>query len=1023
MADNTVNLQIVSVYDPAGGAAAEGGLGRVITLGQSIGPATAAGAQQAEGALRGESAAAGQAGKTLGDAGNAGKKAGADTAAGAREGEGALHRAAAAAADFVAALKTGVSIDLGHRLVEGLLEVPALLREGITAGVEFDRQMESLGIGLASSLRQSLPEDFGNFNAGLRGAGDLLDFVRQKALDLNLSTIDLGHNLQINMLALAEGGIKDLNAQVETTGLLMQAAASKGVTGFQAVRDIVDILQGRAERVILSKELGITNEDIKQAREAGQLAEYLAGKLGAYREAATAAGQSFDGLKQRLDNLLQSVEGQVAAPVFDALKEGLRELDALLERPEVVDGLRSIGFEVSHLVGLGSGLLNFCVSNAGALTLLAEGTAAWGAAVAAVKIKDLVVGLGAKVLGLEASTVATARETAVVAEASAATAADTRAKQANAAASREQAGAAAGQRAGQTPSAAAGAAAGLATTLNVGLAAGVALAAVIEVLTAKIEAATAKSAAVGKAFDDGRQSLLAQIRAADTAQKQAEARLNTERQIVTLAERLATLRPGEERDRTGQQLALAQAELASFDRLAGSAAKVTEQERQAAEADALRDKLQGSIAAKQREIAATEEQLGVLRGINAPATQLKVRQDQLALQQQDLSALRSAVPAQEAIAKSAHDLADARRNDLGALKEAGALLDQNNADNQTAAAQARLYADALDEVVRKIQEATGLDAETIRNLRSGNDLRAAAVGLTEKQRDALKGYVANLVEARNAADKADETAEKAAKKEGDAYDKNLGIIAATNAKLADQKVRLDDLKAGDRPNKSQEILDLERQITAELAKQTEAQAALKKIESDRARAKEQAHPTATTNRDTAQRALDADPLDPSRDYSDAELQARADRRAADRAERDRQQRIIDGQLGPDELDTSGDTGPLSDANYEETARSRVPAAAALAKATDGVASAINDTLAPANAQLTAAAAALPGQLQPITAGLGTLFSTQGEHFDALVGLLDTQAAVSESQAGMLGNLLRRFSALETRVANIADDYS
>ena len=481
-------------------------------------------------------------------------------------------------------------------------------------------------------------------------------------------------------------------------------------------------------------------------------------------------------------------------------------------------------------------------------------------------------------------------------------------------------------------------------------------------------------------------------------------------------------------------LGQAQALLADFNEQAGSAVKVADAQQGALEAEKQRAAVGAELAKALDQQELAQRRLAAFRQFdpNKQEGAGKPLETAVANAGALVASLQAAIGPADALAAKAREAAAAHRDDAAALKEAGALLDQNNADNQTAAAQAKLYADALAEVVRKIAEATGLTAEQVSGIRTSNQLLEVSRGLNEERRDALKGYVANLVDARNASDKADAANEKAVKQQADAYDKNLKIIGDTNAKLSDQKVKLDDLKNSNRPNKSQEILDLERLITAELEKQKEAVKANEKIRADQAKAREQAHPEATARRDAIKADLDSDKLDPSRNYTDAELAARAARRAPLVKELQEQQNIIDGldapkpktafdrespdfrhlTLGgqdsdynvrprPGELfpsakpyepdDTSGDTGPLSDANYEDTARSRVPAAEGLAKAADGVATAINDKLGPANEKFTAAAAALPGQLAPITTGLARLLATQGEHFDTLTGLVETTA--------------------------------
>ncbi len=267
--------------------------------------------------------------------GDAGDEAGKRTKESLSEADQFVHTLTEHASSLGGAFKAGLGIGAAEGVLSALEGVREKLAECLTEGIEVNKEFETLGIGLASSLRQADPAQFSDFNKALEASGTLIDSIKQKALSLNLDAAELGHNVQVNMLSLVEGGITDLNAQVETTGLLMQAAAAKGITGFQAVRDVIDILNGRAQRVILSRELGITNEDIAQAKKAGDLAGYLADKLSAYREAAAATRDTLAGLQQQESTLGKNLEGQLSAGLFADAKANAQGMVQALNSPEV----------------------------------------------------------------------------------------------------------------------------------------------------------------------------------------------------------------------------------------------------------------------------------------------------------------------------------------------------------------------------------------------------------------------------------------------------------------------------------------------------------------------------------------------------------------------------------------------------------------------------------------------------------------------------------------------------------------
>ncbi len=211
-----VNIPVTSSLDPAGFDATTAGLQKVQAEIERL--KTAGVAASAPIAPPVSVPGAPAAVSTLKQVEEAGTRAAKNT-------ETAFNEANHSADEFIKALRLGTQIEVGRQLVEGLEDVISRFREAIAQGVEYDKEMETLGIGLAAALKQSEPEKYDSFNDALKTSGELLDVVKAKALELNVSTTGLAHTLQVSMLALSEGGIKDLNAQVETTGLLMQAAA------------------------------------------------------------------------------------------------------------------------------------------------------------------------------------------------------------------------------------------------------------------------------------------------------------------------------------------------------------------------------------------------------------------------------------------------------------------------------------------------------------------------------------------------------------------------------------------------------------------------------------------------------------------------------------------------------------------------------------------------------------------------------------------------------------------------------
>ncbi len=794
------------------------------------------------------------------------------SAPGAEAVSGKLHELTGEADEFIKVLKAGATLEVGAKLAEGILEVGGALKEAVQEGIRYNQELETLGIGLAAALKQSEPEKYDSFNDALKTSGELLDVVKAKALELNVSTTGLAHTLQVTMLALSEGGIKDLNAQVETTGLLMQAAAAKGVQGFQAVRDIIDILNGQATRVPLAKELGLTNEDIAQAKQTGTLAEYITGKLGAYRDAAVAVGDSLAGLEQRFENLTDALKGEVTAPVFDALKDGLRELDDSLSKPDVADGLRAIGFEVAGLVHTGADLLNFAVQNAGALSVLAQGTAAWGAAVAAVKIKDLVLGLAAKVLRTREDATATAEDTV-------ATEANTRAKLANA-----EAAAAQGKAGG---AGAAGAGLGLAGALNVGLLAGTALAAVITEVAANIDAATARENAFGAAVEKANKSLIEQVRNAKTPADQDAARLAAQQHLVDAALALSHA-TGETREGLEAQYRTALLLLENFGQQVGTAQKVTEAQKLATAETQKQVQVNTELARVQGQVADAQAKMA---NITNPGARGRAQEglDNLIRQRDELE---KASLLQTALVGAAIGRAVAEGQVSQALKASSAELDKQSEQDRSKVDQARDYAAALDEVTRRITQDTGLRKDEVEAIHSANDAEQAGLRIGKEKADVLAGYIPSLIDARNALDKANDAATKEQSKLVDKIDAEKDGLGQINQRLEDQRAKLADIatKRKDVENGTVSVRDKQERLTQLAQQEKDARENINRLldtqkqktadlaadEAKRKAANEAAHPEETKRIAQNQAYLDATKLTPDHpEHSPEEIADRA----------------------------------------------------------------------------------------------------------------------------------------------------
>jgi hypothetical protein len=326
-----------------------------------------------------------------------------------------LTESEAHAREFYNTLKLGVGIDLGGKIVESIREIPDLLREATARGLEYNRTMQDSTIAIAGALR-SVDSSLSFANAKEKGA-ETIEALRQKALALGIDFHSLIETFSVNVPTMWHAGIRDTQKMIDLITLLNQTARAKGIDGFQAQRDIIDILNGMGQRTLLGKELeanGVTNEAIARAKEQGNLYELLSHALAAYAEAGAAASNTQSAALTRLKTEWDSLLGVITKPLFDSLTEGINNLSAALDSPEGKQGLKDLGLEIRDVATGAMGLAEWAVKNSSALTRWAEAGGVLAIALAALKITEMVAGMGSLALRIATNTTLWATDTVAV---------------------------------------------------------------------------------------------------------------------------------------------------------------------------------------------------------------------------------------------------------------------------------------------------------------------------------------------------------------------------------------------------------------------------------------------------------------------------------------------------------------------------------------------------------------------------------------------------------------------------------
>lgn len=331
--------------------------------------------------------------------------------------------------ELFAALKAGVAIDLGGRLVSGLAQATAAFERLIARGVAFNSTLETAELGIAAVLRQfDKKGKFKSFDDAMRASAAAIELLKQKAKESSATFQELVSAYQGTVGAMAAANIP-LEKQVDLIVRMSQALAGLGIHSSQILQETRALITGNINAdAAAAKILGITAADITAAKAQGQLYEFLAGKVSAFAEAGERGAQTMQTALSKLEDNIDAVAAELTKPIFEAITQGTLDLSKALSDPKVVESLTAVGVQIAKLVEAGYDLTEWAVQNADVLVTLAKLATLFGSAVAAIHLTRLVADIGKKTVALVASKTALDAETVALGRNTAAQAANATAR-------------------------------------------------------------------------------------------------------------------------------------------------------------------------------------------------------------------------------------------------------------------------------------------------------------------------------------------------------------------------------------------------------------------------------------------------------------------------------------------------------------------------------------------------------------------------------------------------------------------
>jgi hypothetical protein len=329
---------------------------------------------------------------------------------------GALGRMEGQSDALFGALKAGIAIDIGGRLVGSIGQIPAVFDRAIERGVQFNAVLETSALGIAAVMKQfDTAGRFKTFDDAMAASATAIDLLKQKAKESPATFQSLVQAYQALSGPLTAANIP-MEKQVELIVNMSQALSGLGISSQQLLQETRALVTGNINAdAAAAKILGVTAADITGAKQRGELYEFLSGKISAFAEAGKRGASTYQTAVSNLDDAIDDVLAKVTKPIFEALTKGTLDLSAALNDPEIVQSLSDIGEGIASLVKSGYELTTWAIENRDALLLLAKAAGALGVAYAAVNITNLLVGLGLKVAAVIRSTAAIEAETAALA--------------------------------------------------------------------------------------------------------------------------------------------------------------------------------------------------------------------------------------------------------------------------------------------------------------------------------------------------------------------------------------------------------------------------------------------------------------------------------------------------------------------------------------------------------------------------------------------------------------------------------
>lgn len=232
----------------------------------------------------------------------------------------------------------GIALSIGHRAV-GMLTGAARAAMGamtglVQQGVAFNTTLENSEISIGALLRATAPDKMKSLPDALKEAGDAMKALRHEARYTAATFEQLLFGFQGILGAAMEAGFATGDA-VKLAATISRAVniAMPGAAPYQLLQEGRALLTGNLQGAMVARQLGITGEQVRAAKESGKLLEFLNQKLLAFNEAADVLSGTLTTTLSNIQDALDDITADATKGLFSELKEAFKVVKDAVESP------------------------------------------------------------------------------------------------------------------------------------------------------------------------------------------------------------------------------------------------------------------------------------------------------------------------------------------------------------------------------------------------------------------------------------------------------------------------------------------------------------------------------------------------------------------------------------------------------------------------------------------------------------------------------------------------------------------